>query len=223
MRKGEQTRLEIIRKAAPIFNQKGYEGAALSDLMKATGLEKGGIYRHFGSKQELAGEAFDHSWKLAIDARFEGTEKIPNTVDRLKQVVRNFNERRAGLVPGGCPLLNTAVDSDDGNPQLRARARQALGLWLDRLQAIAVEGRRRGEIRSEVDSAKLAMLIVSMLEGSFMIRRLQKNEGPVDFACQHLEEYLETKVRARQARTEARRSQQPKKSRRAWTSESRPT
>jgi hypothetical protein len=42
------------------------------------------------------------------------------------------------------------------------------------------------------------MLIVSMLEGSFMIRRLQKKDGPLDLACQHLEEYLETKVRARQ-------------------------
>jgi len=41
MRKGEQTRQEIIRKAAPIFIQKGYSGAALSDLMRATGLEKG--------------------------------------------------------------------------------------------------------------------------------------------------------------------------------------
>jgi hypothetical protein len=42
-RKGEQTRQEIIRKAVPVFNQKGYSGAALSDLMRATGLEKGGI------------------------------------------------------------------------------------------------------------------------------------------------------------------------------------
>ena len=53
MRKGEQTRQQIIRKAAPIFNQRGYSGAALSDLMRATGLKKGGIYRHFESKQEL--------------------------------------------------------------------------------------------------------------------------------------------------------------------------
>ena len=52
MRKGEHTRQDIIRKAAPIFNQKGYDGAALSDLMRATGLEKGGIYRHFESKEE---------------------------------------------------------------------------------------------------------------------------------------------------------------------------
>jgi TetR/AcrR family transcriptional repressor of nem operon len=198
--KGEQTRREIIRKAAPIFNQKGYDGAALSDLMKATGLEKGGIYRHFESKQELAGEAFDHAWKLAIDARFEGTQEIPNAVDRLKQIVRNFRDRRAGVIPGGCPLLNTAIDSDDGNPQLRAKARQALSSWLDRLQAISEEGKRRGEVRSRVDSAKLAMLIVSMLEGSVMIRRLQKNDGPLDLAIYHLEEYFETKVRARQSR-----------------------
>src|SRR5260370_38097521 len=73
MRKGEQTRREIIRKAAPIFNQRGYDGAALSDLMRATGLEKGGIYRHFESKQQLAAEAFDHAWTLTIDARVERT------------------------------------------------------------------------------------------------------------------------------------------------------
>jgi AcrR family transcriptional regulator len=37
MRKGEQTRQEIIRKAAPIFNQRGYDGAALSHASDRTG------------------------------------------------------------------------------------------------------------------------------------------------------------------------------------------
>jgi TetR/AcrR family transcriptional regulator, transcriptional repressor for nem operon len=206
VRKGEQTRQEIIRKAAPIFNQKGYDGAALSDLMRATGLEKGGIYRHFESKQELAGDAFDHAWKIAMDTRFEGTQEIPNAVDRLEQIVRNFRDRRAGLVPGGCPLLNTAVDSDDGNPQLRAKARRALRSWLERLQSIAEEGRRRGEVRSDVDSAKLATLIASTLEGSLMVSRLQRKEEPLDVACRHLEDYLETKVRARQSKAGAEES-----------------
>src|SRR6266700_4366293 len=99
-----------------------------------------------------------------METRFEGTEEIPNGVDRLKQIVRNFRDRRAGLVRGGCPLLNTAIDSDDGNPQLRARARRALSSWLERLRSIAEEGRRRSEIRSDVDSAELATLVVSMLE-----------------------------------------------------------
>src|SRR5262244_733191 len=178
MRKGEQTRQEIIRKAAPIFNQRGYEGAALSDLMKATGLEKGGIYRHFESKQKLAAEAFDYAWKLAMDTRFEGTQETSNAVDRLKQIVRNFRDRRTGLVPGGCPLLNTAIDSDDGNPHLRGKARKALALWLNHLQSIIEEGQRKAEIRSDVGAAELATLIITTLEGSLMLSRLQRKEEP---------------------------------------------
>src|SRR5215469_8373534 len=71
VRKGEQTRKEIIRKAAPIFNQKGYDGAALSDLMRATGLEKGGIYRHFESKQELAGDRLEGRLVVSVLAAMQ--------------------------------------------------------------------------------------------------------------------------------------------------------
>ena len=97
MRKGEQTRQDIIRKAAPIFNQKGYDGAALSDLMRATGLKKGGIYRHFESKQELAVDAFAHAWKISFDARFEGAGEISNTVDRLNKSCGTFGTAALGL------------------------------------------------------------------------------------------------------------------------------
>jgi TetR/AcrR family transcriptional repressor of nem operon len=206
VRKGEQTRQEIIRRAAPLFNQKGYEGTALSDLMEATGLEKGGIYRHFDSKQELAGEAFDHAWKLVMDTRFEGIDDIPHTVDRLRQVLRNFSERRVGPVAGGCPLLNTAIEADDGNPEMRSKARQALHSWLNRLQSIVEEGQRKGEIRSDVDAAELATLIITTLEGSLMLSRLQRKDDPRNIACRHLEDYLETNVRARKSKAGAKRS-----------------
>ncbi len=201
MSKGEQTRWEIIRKAAPIFNQKGFEGAALSDLMQATGLEKGGIYRHFDSKQQLAGEAFDYAWKLAVDTRLQGTQEIKNGVDRLIQIVRNFRDKREGLVPGGCPLLNTAADSDDGNPVLRTKARKAYEAWLGRLQSILKEGKRHGEIRAEVDSAKTATLIIGVLEGGLMLSRLQRTREPLDIACHHLEDYLESSIRAKQPKS----------------------
>jgi TetR/AcrR family transcriptional regulator, transcriptional repressor for nem operon len=205
MRKGEQTRQNIIRKAAPIFNQKGFEGAALSDLMQATGLEKGGIYRHFDSKEQLAAEAFDYAWGTAIDLRLEGTQEIANTVDRLKQMVRNFRERRTGLVPGGCPLLNTAIDSDDGNPLLRAKARRALASWLSRLRSIAEEGQRRGEIRSDLDPTEMATLIAGTLEGGLMLSRLQRKNEPLDLACRHLGEYLDRQVRATDRNTGAKK------------------
>ena len=203
MRKGEQTRQEIIRKAAPLFNQKGYEGTALSDLMEATGFEKGGIYRHFDSKQELAAEVFDHAWKLAMETRFEGIDDIPNAVDRLQQFLRNFRQRRIGLVPGGCPLLNTAIESDDGNLQLRHKARHALRSWHHRLRAIVEEGQQEGEIRSNVDAGDVATLIITTLEGSLMVSRLERKADPLALACRHLEDYLEATVRAQRSKSGA--------------------
>ena len=194
MRKGEQTRQEIIRKAAPIFNQRGYDGAALSDLMRATGLEKGGIYRHFSSKEALAAEAFDYAWRETFDSRIHDLDTISNSVDRLKQLVANFVERR-GVIPGGCPLLNTAIDTDDGNSVLRDRARKALRGWRSYLSSMITAGIKAREIRPKIDAKKLATLIISSLEGAVMVYRLERNEDALRAVNAHLDSYLETEVR----------------------------
>jgi TetR/AcrR family transcriptional regulator, transcriptional repressor for nem operon len=195
MRKGEQTRREIIRKAAPIFNQKGYDGAALSDLMRATGLEKGGIYRHFSSKEELAAEAFDYAWRETLEARVHDLDAVANSVDRLRQLLANFVERR-GIIPGGCPLLNTAIDTDDGNSVLRERARSALRGWRDYVASIIRMGIKAQEIRPRIDARRLATLIISSLEGAVMVYRLERDEEALRAVRAHLENYLESEVRA---------------------------
>jgi TetR/AcrR family transcriptional repressor of nem operon len=194
--KGEQTRNDIVRKSAPLFNQKGYEGTSLSDLMAATGLQKGGIYRHFSSKEELATEAFDYSWGKAVNGRLDGVAEVPGCVNRLKKMIDNFVELRAGLVPGGCPLMNTAVEADDGNPALRARARKALQNWTARLSKMTLEGIKKQEVNDGVDPLKLSQLIIGSLEGALLISRLQKNDEPLRAIKQHLTDYLEQNVRA---------------------------
>ena len=195
MSKGQQTRKEIIRLAAPIFNQKGFSGTALSDLMDATGLEKGGIYRHFRSKQQLAAESFDYTWRLAFHKRTHDTAEIANSVDRLKQIIRNFADR-TGLVPGGCPILNTATEADDSNPHLRRRARKALDQWSSHLARILEAGKSRREVRRNVQSRRAAVTIISTLEGALMMARLQKSDAPLHNAIQHLDAWLESDVRA---------------------------
>lgn len=195
MRKGEQTRQDIIHKAAPIFNQRGYDGAALSDLMKATGLEKGGIYRHFESKEQLAAEAFDYAWRETLNARIHDLDTIPNAVDRFKQLVTNFVERRA-TIPGGCPLLNTAVDSDDGNILLRDRARKALQSWRSYIISVVGAGIRARQIRGNVDGEKLATVIIAALEGAIMLCRLERTVDPLRAVGAHLDSYFESEVRA---------------------------
>src|ERR1700749_3007665 len=110
MTKGEETRREIVEKAGPLFNQKGFEGTSVSDLMRVTGLQKGGIYRHFASKEELASEAFDYAWQKAVERRLEGVDEAADAVERLKKMIDNFVDIRTGLVPGGGPPVKTGVE-----------------------------------------------------------------------------------------------------------------
>ena len=199
MTKGEETRREIVEKAAPLFNQKGYEGTSLSDLMRVTGLQKGGIYRHFSSKEELASEAFDYAWQKAVERRLEGVDEAADAIERLKKMIDNFVDIRTGLVAGGCPLMNTAVEADDGNPVLRARARGALSGWMARLTKEAEDGVSNREINAGVDCKALGQLIISTLEGALLISRLENDRGSLDQVRRHLHGYLETSVRRKKA------------------------
>jgi TetR/AcrR family transcriptional repressor of nem operon len=196
MSKGEQTRERIVAKAAALFNQRGLEGTSLADLMEATGLEKGGIYRHFPSKEAVAVEAFDFAWHLALETRMHDLDSISNSVDKLRRFVANFVERQSPL-PGGCPLLNAAIDSDDGNAALRERAERALRQWRERLVSIVRAGIKNGEINRRLDPKGLATVVISSLEGALMISRLNRDREALRVIQTHLEQYLDSEVRVR--------------------------
>lgn len=193
MNKGEETRQKIIAAAAPLFNKQGYAGCVIKDIMAATGLEKGGIYRHFESKEEIAAEAFDYAWMVAFATRRQGLENIPDHVDRLKQHIARFVSR--SNIPGGCPLLNTGVDSDNGNPILRERVRNALKDWQKMLRSILTDGIAAGTVRHDVDPEKVSRIIIAGLEGGMLVSRIEKNDEALKDAMEHLDAYLEGRVR----------------------------
>ena len=195
--KGQETRQRIIAEAAAIFNQRGYEGCSIQAIMEATGLEKGGIYRHFESKEELAAEAFDYAWNVASAKRHQNLEAISNHADRLKQHIANF-VTRTGL-PGGCPLLNTAVDSDNGNPVLRDRVRKALRNGKNLLSQILEEGVKAGTIQPGIDTCAVANRIVGGLEGSMLISRIERNDQALRQALKDLDTYIESDLRSPRA------------------------
>ena len=172
MNKGEQTRQRIIEEAAPIFNQRGFDGCSMQDLMEATGLGKGGIYRHFVSKEELAAEAFRYALRIAIKTRTDNLVHIQGAVAKLLYIVERFVEVPSPIA-GGCPLMNTAIDADDGNPALRLLAREGIQAWKKRIAKIVEEGIGSGEIRNTTGPRQIANTIVATLEGALMISRIE--------------------------------------------------
>ena len=188
--RGHATRQRIIEKSAPVFNQHGYAGTSMSDLMAATGLEKGGLYRHFESKESLAAAAFDYAWEKVFSHRRQGLEECCSSLDKLLLFLQNFVEHPLHDLPGGCPLLNTAVESDDGDLLLRGKARAALDQWRTSLAEIVCSGQRAGEFSAAIDAGSVAVILISGLEGAVMMSRLESSREPLRRVGEHLEAYL---------------------------------
>ncbi len=162
----------------------------MSELMAATGLEKGGLYRHFKSKQSLAAAAFDYAWETVRAPRQSGLDDCKSYLGKLLLYVHNFVEEAPPNLPGGCPLLNTAVDSDDGNALMRGRVRAALDQWCSTLAGFVRRGQANGELRGEIDPDTVAVIMISTLEGAVMMSRLEKTRKPLRKVGEHLESYL---------------------------------
>ncbi len=187
MSKGEQTREMILAQAAQIFNRQGYFGSSLSDIMHETGLEKGGIYNHFSSKEQLALEAFDFSVDLVRQRTRLALAGKVNAVDRLLAIVAVFQGLiEDPLLGGGCPILNTAVEADDAQPALRERARNAMDSWRETIHRIVKKGIDRQEIRPGVDADALATLLISSLEGAIMMSKLYGDNVHMSRVVEHL-------------------------------------
>jgi AcrR family transcriptional regulator len=190
--KGARTREQVIEQAAALFNQHGYHGASISDVMAATGLKKGGIYRHFTSKEELAMAAFAFSvdkMRERFDAALAGAE---TALERLAAIVSVYARIPSDPpVPGGCPILNAAVESDDGNPELKAEAQRVLADLKRALRAIVRQGQERGELRTDLDLEAFANVFIAQLEGAVMLSKLFGSQTPMRHTVQHLTSWME--------------------------------
>ncbi len=174
MRKGDKTREHIIMKSAELFNRQGFAGSSLNHIIEAAGIQKGGIYRHFGSKDEIALEAYQYATRR-VGERFD--EALGNETSSAGKLLAFFRvyENVVDDPPfiGGCPMQNTAVESDDTHPLLRRRAQQSLEASLDRMTSIIAEGIRSGEFKPDVDAEALATFAFSLLEGGILLSKLE--------------------------------------------------
>lgn len=191
MRKGELTRQRIVATAAPIFNTRGFAGSSMQDVLEAAGLEKGGLYRHFRSKEELAAEAFRYALSASVRLRTEKLDHAHGALEQLRSIIQRFVEAPSAI-PGGCPLMNTAVEADDGNPVLRDLARKGFADWRKRLCRVVREGLESGEIREGTGPRMVANTLIATLEGALMLSRLEKSRTALEDARTSLESFLES-------------------------------
>lgn len=195
MTKKERTRQYIIEQAAPLFNQKGYAGTSLHDIMETTGLKKGGIYGNFGSKEEIAVASFEYAVglvtekvKLRADQKLKSYEKLQVVIDFYRNYLAN------PPIDGGCPILNTSIEADDTNPRLRNRVIEALDNWRGSMSGTIRKGISRNEIKPTIDAEEFATLFIATLEGGIMMSKVYKRIRPLNIVLNHLERMIQNEL-----------------------------
>lgn len=90
--KGNKTRVKIIQAAKSLFIEKGYAAVTMSDLCLATGLSRGGLYRHFSSTDEVFSsllmsdkESWEEEMEKAIQSETSAIWMIKFFFEQFKQ------------------------------------------------------------------------------------------------------------------------------------------
>ncbi|WP_350287222.1 TetR/AcrR family transcriptional regulator [uncultured Croceitalea sp.] len=171
MVRSEKTRQFIIEKTASIFNKKGYIGTYLSDLTNATGLTKGSIYGNFKDKNEVAVEAFKYNFRFQSEQILEKINQENNAIDKLLVFLNRYRTAfRPIFNNGGCAILNTAVDADDGNDLLKEEVIRTIHNWHKRIVSILNEGMKQNELK-HLDVETFSYRMIALVEGSIMLAK----------------------------------------------------
>lgn len=116
-RKREFDEDQVLDALRDIFWQHGYEGTSYSNIMFATGLQKGSLYAAFGDKRSLYQKAIARydTQNVSAGIKMLRTETLsPET--RIKNLM-NGPVEAAGTAEGrkGCLLCNAATDQAPTN------------------------------------------------------------------------------------------------------------
>lgn len=192
MNKVDETRKLIIQTSLALFNKKGYSQTSIQDIMDATGLPKGAIYRRFENKNEIALASFEYAGSIIWSFILEATNSKVTATDKVIAMFHVYQDAVYNPpVEGGCPLINTAIETDFGFPELHDKAAEAYKQTILFIQAIIDEGVRSKEYKRDIDSYSLASFLFSTMEGAVMASRLSLHNEHMQHSIAHVKTLLQ--------------------------------
>lgn len=81
-------RQEILRAAARLFQQQGYDATSMNDVAAALKLSKGGLYHHFQSKDEILFHLMSHAMDITEERVLSPVRGIADPEERLRRLIR---------------------------------------------------------------------------------------------------------------------------------------
>jgi TetR/AcrR family transcriptional regulator, cholesterol catabolism regulator len=150
-------RTELTREAARLFAERGYHGTSIGDIAKAMGVQKGSVYAHIESKQDLLYEAM----REGSEAFHAALDVIPDNLkvtDRIRLALRAHLRVVAEQLEVATVFVREwrYLEGDRAAEFLAERRR-----YEERFRALFREGRELGELRTDLDDYAAVLLVLS--------------------------------------------------------------
>jgi AcrR family transcriptional regulator len=153
-----------LLQAAQLATVEGLEGLSIGQLATATGMSKGGLYAHFGSKEELQLATVETARLIFVEDVVQKGLAAPRGRRRLLAICAAFLNHVERLVfPGGCFFVAATAELGARPGPVRDAVAAQQRQWLDLLERLVREAQELGEVPAEVDPAQLAFELEALL------------------------------------------------------------
>jgi AcrR family transcriptional regulator len=163
-----------------MFWEAGYESTSPQAIMDRGRAGQGSFYHHFGSKRGLAISAFDATADTAL-ADLEAVLSRPGP--GLERVVSWLRKPRRAL--RGCRIGRHAAEASvvaDG------RLREPLERYFRgaerALRSALEDARREGQLREDLDPASVALTLLAVVQGGYVLSRATGDPAKLDRAIE---------------------------------------
>lgn len=193
-----QTRAAILRAAAEVFDEFGFSGASISKIMKRADVTQGGMYFHFGSKEELAyavmvgqGDGLEFP---------EGEDGLQHLVDITLYLAEQLQHN---------PVLRAGVRLAVEQGEFGLRDDVAYQAWVLEFRQQLRFARAKGELQPDVDDHELAWVLVSSFTGAQLFSQASTGRADLPQRIASLWRYLLPAVATEDARASLRLTLEP--------------
>jgi AcrR family transcriptional regulator len=183
-------RHQTLIAAMELFWRQGYAQTSVADLVKHLGINRFSLYNTYGDKQALYHQALgcylDTVSFPLINQLFDNN----NSFDHLASLIKQFSMIGRQLNVG-CFLQNAVLERGPIDEVVLSQANQFFELLTHKFNQLLNDAKIMGQIRADVDSAKVGRFLVMQLQGIVALSKAQQYQI-VDDSIDVLLEYIES-------------------------------
>lgn len=167
------TKRKILREAADLASLDGLDGVTIGSLAERAGMSKSGLFRHFGSKEQLQVETLRAGVERFRTIVILPTLSVPSGIPRLRRLFERWMRWESGEgFAGGCIFVAASVELDDHPGPARDFLVQQQSNWLSFLATTVAKAIQVGDLGDHVDSEQFAFEFHAMVLGFHHTARL---------------------------------------------------